>query len=135
MIRENEHAALGPYLKWARGGYSLRALAKKSGIDHSAISKFERGLRVPTPAHLLRLANALELDHNFVLMKAGYLELPGIAPGVKARDEDEILSLMLAGASVEEKRSLVAHLTALRMVEPIINGLFDPVRSPSEEAN
>lgn len=41
---------------------SIRELAKKSGVNHSAISEMERGKRQPHPKTLEKLARALEVE-------------------------------------------------------------------------
>lgn len=53
--------AIGERIKLARKkvGLSLRALAEEVGVSAQAISKYERGLDVPSSAVLLRLAKAL----------------------------------------------------------------------------
>jgi Zn-dependent peptidase ImmA (M78 family)/DNA-binding XRE family transcriptional regulator len=60
---------LGERLRMARAmsGLSLREVAERSGVSHVAVSKYERGLDVPSSAVLLRLAAALgvRLDYLF----------------------------------------------------------------------
>jgi len=60
---------LGERLKMARAmsGLSLREVAERAGVSHMAISKYERGLDVPSSSVLLRLAEALgvKLDYLF----------------------------------------------------------------------
>jgi Zn-dependent peptidase ImmA (M78 family)/DNA-binding XRE family transcriptional regulator len=60
---------LGERLKMARAmsGFALREVAQKAGVSHTAISKYERGLDVPSSSVLLRLAEALgvKLDYLF----------------------------------------------------------------------
>lgn len=60
---------LGERLKMARAmsGLALREVAQKAGVSHMAISKYERGMDVPSSSVLLRLAEALgvKLDYLF----------------------------------------------------------------------
>ncbi|MBE0467409.1 MAG: ImmA/IrrE family metallo-endopeptidase [Candidatus Desulforudis sp.] len=60
---------IGERIKLARGaaGLSLRALADQVGVSAQAISKYERGLDIPSSGVLLRLAQALgvELEYFF----------------------------------------------------------------------
>ncbi|MHB0859251.1 MAG: helix-turn-helix domain-containing protein [Anaerolineae bacterium] len=51
----------------AMAGLSLRGVAERVGVSHAAISKYERGLDVPSSPVLLRLAEALmvQLDYLF----------------------------------------------------------------------
>ncbi|NLD42717.1 MAG: ImmA/IrrE family metallo-endopeptidase [Chloroflexi bacterium] len=62
-------ADLGERLKMARrmAGLSLRATGEAAGVSHTAVAKYERGQMVPSSAVLLRLAQALgvELDYLF----------------------------------------------------------------------
>jgi transcriptional regulator with XRE-family HTH domain len=45
----------------SRKGFSMRALAEKSGLSTNAISKIERGETSPTVSSLRRIATALEI--------------------------------------------------------------------------
>jgi transcriptional regulator with XRE-family HTH domain len=59
-------------LKLARQqkGFSQGQLAKKVGSDSQRISKYERGVMVPTTAILVKLANALEVSLDYLLLDA-----------------------------------------------------------------
>jgi len=59
--------ALGERIKQARlaSGMSLRALASEVGVSAQAISKYERGLDVPSSGVLIRLAQALDIKVEF----------------------------------------------------------------------
>lgn len=46
---------------------SVRDLAEKSGVNHSAISQMERGLRQPHPRTIGKLEDALELQPGELL--------------------------------------------------------------------
>lgn len=47
-------------------GLSLEALAKKSGVPKSTISRIELGKSEPSPATRKKLANALDIDPSEV---------------------------------------------------------------------
>lgn len=49
----------GQLLKVKRGAETQRAVAQRVGVKHTAICRFERDQRVPTSAHLVKLADAL----------------------------------------------------------------------------
>lgn len=49
------------YWRLARA-LTIRELAEKSGVNHSAISLIERGKRRPHPSTLRRLAEALDVE-------------------------------------------------------------------------
>lgn len=50
---------------------SVRDLAERSGVNHSAISQIERGLRQPHPRTIGKLAEALEVDPGELLKGEG----------------------------------------------------------------
>jgi Zn-dependent peptidase ImmA (M78 family)/DNA-binding XRE family transcriptional regulator len=58
---------IGKRIKQARmaTGLSLRALAKQVGVSAQAISKYERGLDIPSSGVLLRLAVALDVKVEY----------------------------------------------------------------------
>lgn len=60
---------IGERIKQARKAnrLSLRALADEAEISAMAISKYERGLAIPSSAVLLRLARALDVSTDFML--------------------------------------------------------------------
>jgi Zn-dependent peptidase ImmA (M78 family)/DNA-binding XRE family transcriptional regulator len=64
--------ALGERIKLARqaAGLSQRETAAKAGISAQAVSKYERGLDVPSSGVLLRLAPALDVRTEFLLRPA-----------------------------------------------------------------
>ncbi len=51
-------------------GFSQGQLAQKVGSDSQRISKYERGVMVPTTAILVKLANALEVSLDYLLLDA-----------------------------------------------------------------
>ena len=108
---------------------STRAVQEKtrvdhSRVDHSEVSKFERGLHTPSPQHLRALADAYGVDRHFVLLYAGYLELPGFEVLLSAGDEQSALDLLFKEASRDERRVLAKHLAWLRMGVPMIDEVF-----------
>jgi Zn-dependent peptidase ImmA (M78 family)/DNA-binding XRE family transcriptional regulator len=64
---------IGERLKVARSGagLSLRDLAEKAEVSHTAISKYERNLDMPSSAVLLRLAKALDVKPGYFLRSPG----------------------------------------------------------------
>lgn len=69
MARENQVGTIGERVRVARAaaGLSLRALAEKAEVSHTAISKYERGLDVPGSEVLIRLARALDVRIEYLL--------------------------------------------------------------------
>jgi transcriptional regulator with XRE-family HTH domain len=51
----------------ARAGWSLRELAARADVSHTAISKYERGLDAPGSDVLIRLARSLDLRIEYFL--------------------------------------------------------------------
>jgi len=87
---------LGERLKMARGlsGLTLREVAQKSGVSHTAISKYEHGLDVPSSPVLLRLADALGVKLDYLFRPTHIILNPEIVHyrcrsrcGVKARQQ------------------------------------------------
>ena len=70
-------AMVGERLKAARlaAGLSLRRLAEQAGVSAQAISKYERGLDVPSSGVLLRLARALGVGVEYLLRPRPVLAL------------------------------------------------------------
>jgi transcriptional regulator with XRE-family HTH domain len=46
---------------------TVRELAERSGVNHSAISQIERGIREPRPATIRKLAEALDVKPEQLL--------------------------------------------------------------------
>jgi Zn-dependent peptidase ImmA (M78 family)/transcriptional regulator with XRE-family HTH domain len=87
---------VGERLKMARAmaGLALREVAQKAGVSHMAISKYERGLDVPSSSVLLRLAEALGVKLDYLFRPTSIVLNPEIVHyrcrsrcGVKARDQ------------------------------------------------
>ena len=55
-----------------RRGFSQDDLAKRAGLQASAISHFETGTRKPSFNNLLRLADALEITTDYLVGRADY---------------------------------------------------------------
>lgn len=60
---------IGQALKQARTnkGYSLRKLAKLTGLSHSFISDIEHGISKPSIDNLVKLSNVLGVKPDFFL--------------------------------------------------------------------
>ena len=50
-----------------RRGLRVGDLADRSGVDPSLVSRYESGNRKPTPANLVKLAKALEIEVDRLL--------------------------------------------------------------------
>jgi Zn-dependent peptidase ImmA (M78 family)/transcriptional regulator with XRE-family HTH domain len=77
----------------AMSGLALRDVAQKAGVSHMAISKYERGLDVPSSSVLLRLAEALGVKLDYLFRPAAIVLNPEIVHyrcrsrcGVQARN-------------------------------------------------
>jgi transcriptional regulator with XRE-family HTH domain len=51
-------------------GFTQGQLAKRAGTDSQRISKYERGVLVPTTTILVKLADALDVSLDFLLREA-----------------------------------------------------------------
>lgn len=69
--------AIGPRIQQARRmrGFSLRELGGRADLSAQAVSKYERGLDIPSSGSLLRLSRALELPVEFFLRPRRVLEI------------------------------------------------------------
>lgn len=52
---------------------SLRDLAELTGLDHSYIGRLEKGIPTPSRDTVIKLAKALKIPENTLLIKAGYM--------------------------------------------------------------
>lgn len=69
---------------------SLRLVAYKTGLSAAYISQLERGLiPTPTPETLRNIANALHLNYDLLMEKAGYV-------AKKDTSEDSMESIMFS---------------------------------------
>ncbi len=93
-------------LKLARQqkGLSQGQLAKKVGSDSQRISKYERGVMVPTTAILVKLASALEVSLDYLLLDAEDKAVSQIQDAVLLNQFIQIESL------AEKDKSLVKGL-------------------------
>jgi transcriptional regulator with XRE-family HTH domain len=82
---------LGQALKAARhrAGLTVRDVAAKAGMTPATVSRIETGqIEAPRPAHLRRLATALDLELEDLYGLAGYLMpegLPELRPYLRAK--------------------------------------------------
>lgn len=79
---------------------SLRELAERAGVSHTAINKYERGLDIPSSGVLLALADALDRRVDFFL-KSRELELTCVEFRKRARmgerDKGAVLAAVAEG--------------------------------------
>jgi transcriptional regulator with XRE-family HTH domain len=72
-----------------RLGLGLRTVATEAHVDHSWLSKVERGIyNSPDPHLLQRVARVLGIDAADIFIEAGYADnigLPGFAPYLRAK--------------------------------------------------
>ena len=62
-------------LRAAKGkGFSLRALARESGVSNSCLSQVTRGLFTPAPEVLIKLASPLGVTPEKMFEEAGWLK-------------------------------------------------------------
>ena len=85
MSAVNPQEELGELIRRSRDakGWSIRHTAQVVGVDHTWLSRVERGLREPDDEVLVRLAVALERDVAELLAARG--DLPPIDVYLRAR--------------------------------------------------
>lgn len=69
---QNISANFSKKLKLARQqkGFTQGQLARRVGSDSQRISKYERGVMIPTTPILIKIANALEVSLDYLLLDA-----------------------------------------------------------------
>ena len=116
----------GEYIKKTRLeiGLTLRAAAKKIGINHSRLSEIERGtnFRSDTPTtvkreHVLKIAKLYNIPSDFLLKMAGYYA-PPLNTG-KLPEEEEIISMYkeLDNAHKELVRKMIKEISQVYKVQ------------------
>ncbi len=80
---------IGVMLRRLRGGTSLRAVQRLTGISNAYLSQVEKGIRQPGPKLLRRLAALYRVGVQELFRKAGYLEREGEEPAVDEATEVE----------------------------------------------
>ncbi len=80
---------MGGRIKRARlaAELSMRELADKIGVSHTAISKYEHGEDTPRPSVLLRLAKELEVPTDYFFRKVELSQIINIADAEEAADQ------------------------------------------------
>jgi len=92
----------------ARAGLSLRELAARAAVSHTAISKYERGLDVPSSDVLLRLAQSLDLRIEYFLRPVEVaVELPRYRKLSTLSAKEEVM--VLAQVQDQMERQLIAE--------------------------
>lgn len=116
---------IGEYLKQLRKDKKItqQELADKSGVSGAEISRIETGNRKhPSPVVLKQLAPHLQIKHEQLLEKAGYLDDYDRIPAFNKRREnkDKFLSLIIPILMKEgwgikaDKRHLYGYIIAIR---------------------
>ncbi|MDR2654685.1 MAG: helix-turn-helix domain-containing protein [Oscillospiraceae bacterium] len=70
--------SFGKYLESLRNekGLSQRALALRTDLTNSTVSRIEADLVAPDPRTLVKLAAALGVDKETLMIKCGYSDMP-----------------------------------------------------------
>ena len=107
-----------------KNGLSLQQVADKIGVSKQMISKYEKGLSMPTSAMLIRLATLFEVKIDQLFQKPGYevgeisfrkrSKLKGkreiaLKESIKSKIENYLLIEDLLGISHEFKNPLAHH--------------------------
>lgn len=80
----------GAFIKNARlkKDLSLRDLASLTGLDHSYIGRLEKGGPKPSRNTVIKLAEALNIPEDTLLIKAGYAPIDN-PRGIETHNDDE----------------------------------------------
>lgn len=69
-------------------GFSVNQLAHYSEVSASLISRIENGKRgVPKPETIAKLAKALKVDYDELMVKAGHLDFDSLIDGFEKEEE------------------------------------------------
>jgi transcriptional regulator with XRE-family HTH domain len=100
------------YIHDSIGTESMNHFAKRSGVDGGLISKWGAGKSKPSPDSLLKIADALGVQHSVLLTIAGYVtdatDMP--QPVTPVRIED---ALPLDMRWSPEEREIIDHFIRL----------------------
>jgi len=88
-----------------RKGLSQADLAKRTGLQVSAISHFEKGRRSPSAANLQRLADALDVSTDYLLGRAN--DATPVGPAITKLIQD------FAQMSANDQENLVRFASML----------------------
>ncbi|BDH60090.1 hypothetical protein MTP04_02200 [Lysinibacillus sp. PLM2] len=101
----------GEYIKKVRDdkGMTLGQLATYSGISAAQLSRIENGKRgIPKPPTIERIAKALKIDYEELMIKAGYIEEPlkpqPVRPDFEITDDIFNSPKVLYGNGLRESR-------------------------------
>jgi repressor LexA len=130
MIREARQAK----------GISLRQLAKQIGIHFSHLSKIENGKDVVGRETLIRIAEELGADPEFMLGEAGHQAMPfrllgNVAAGVPIEAIEDVESFDLANTFDPHEHFLLRVKGTSMILDGINDGDFAIVRQASTARN
>lgn len=124
---------------------SLRGLAREAGVSSSYLSRLTRGLFIPTPEILIRLAPHLGVTRQRIFQEAGWLqsevtdaELPKVlrpfsVPVMYMREADGFvaytpaLDLSTCGGTFEEAQKMFAEAVTIFFKELVEMGTLEEV--------
>lgn len=110
---------IGKYIKQLRNKQqlSLGKLAKKSGVSKSHLSRIERDVRGVTPELIKKIAKPLNTTYEFLMAKAGYINIENLKSLINAESK-------LEGSLTVEHPKEIEIIPVLNCILPG-NSLFD----------
>lgn len=108
-------------LRLKAGFETLGQLHKASGVTTATLSRVINNIQKPTPETLKKLAPCLEVSHEFLLSKAGYIETAQSSLHEKQKKPKDLLKILeqedytLNGrlATPEDKERLATIIEAM----------------------
>ncbi|MGP0102098.1 MAG: helix-turn-helix domain-containing protein [Solirubrobacteraceae bacterium] len=97
----------------AEAGLTRRDLAAQVGAHHNRVGEWVRGARWPSIRHLASLANALNVDIDWLLLGSpGHAPEPGVASGQRAIElAHELAQLAPPLVLIAERAAYIAAST------------------------
>lgn len=110
-------------------GYSLRALAERSGLSVNAISLIERGENSPTVSSLHRLAKALNVPITDFFHEESKQSVVYVRRQTGLRSESEGVTMESLGIGLTNQKMEPFCM----MIEPGVGNVDDPISHSGEE--
>jgi transcriptional regulator with XRE-family HTH domain len=99
-------------------GFSQRELASLVGISYQTVNRYEKGHRIPDVGYVLKLANALDVDSNWLLTGEGEMFKPEQPETPRKETNDICVNAIIQKLLVLEEDD---KLDILLHVENVIN--------------
>ena len=97
-----------------------RQIADELEVSHSYVCKVEKGKKQATPAYLLKISGPLGIDPVVLLLRAGFMQLPGFAKSDQPKTLNEQMNelwITLTNVDQEETVRFMRYLLLRRELQ------------------